>query len=73
MTEIVTIATFNHVAQAEVAQTLLKSQGITASVDIAYAGRLEAGLTIASGGVKLFVAATDAERASEILRSHGAV
>jgi hypothetical protein len=72
MTDIVSIATFNHVAQAEMAHTLLESLGINATLDIGYAGRLEAGLTVAAGGVKLSVASEDAERASEILSEYGA-
>ena len=73
MADIVPIATFNHVAQAEVAKSLLESQGIDASLDIGYAGRLQAGLTVAAGGVKLSVASRDAERATEILSTHGAL
>jgi hypothetical protein len=73
MAEIVSIATFNQVAQAEAAKSLLESQGINASLDIGYAGRLAAGLSVAAGGVKLSVASRDAQRATEILATHGAV
>jgi len=67
MSDAICIATFNQASEAEMALAFLEGEGIRAVLDIPYAARLNPGIALASGGVKLTVAASDAERARELL------
>jgi hypothetical protein len=66
MDELVTVATFSQVAEAELAKERLESEGITAFVPDALAGGVMPYLA-QSGGVRVQVKAEDAERAKEVL------
>jgi hypothetical protein len=67
MDDIVCIATFTQSSEAEVALAFLEGEGIHAALDIPHAARLQPGIGWASGGIKLTVPATDAQRALELL------
>jgi hypothetical protein len=66
MDELVTVATFPDVAEAELAKERLESEGINAFVPDALAGGVMPYLA-QSTGVRVQVKADDAERAREVL------
>ena len=67
MNDIVCVATFNQSSEAEVALAFLEGEGIRAALDVPNAARLQPAIAWFSGGIKLTVAAHDAERARELL------
>ncbi|MBC8030082.1 MAG: DUF2007 domain-containing protein [Pyrinomonadaceae bacterium] len=63
----VVLHTFDNEADAEMAQQLLEDSGVRAFVSKDDAGGMEPHLQL-TGGVRLVVGRTDAERAREILK-----
>ena len=67
--ELVTVASFPDVAEAQLARERLESEGIPAYVLEAQAGGVMPFLTNMTGGIHVQVKAEDAERAREVLGS----
>jgi hypothetical protein len=66
-TDLVTVATFNLLAEAEVARSVLAADGIESIVqDRGFAGVLPS-VAFTTGGVRLLVPFADAERAAAVL------
>lgn len=69
MGEPVEVGRFINVMQAEFARSVLEGSGIDAYLDQPFTGSIAPHLMLLSGGVRLFVAGEDKERALDILRS----
>ncbi len=69
MDDLVTVASFSDVAEAELAQERLKLEGVRAFVMGAQTATVMPYLTSSTGGVRLQVAPIDVERAREILEA----
>jgi hypothetical protein len=67
MDELVTVATYPDVAEAQLAKERLELDGIRAFVIDAQTASLMPFLTSSTGGVRVQVDAKDAERAREVL------
>ena len=67
MSNLVCVKTFADRLQADMARSLLESNGITASVSADDMGGMRPDLAFTSGGVKLFVLDDNADKALEIL------
>jgi len=67
MDELVTVATFPDVAEAQLARERLSLDGVEAFVIDALTGGVMPFLTSSTGGIRVQVAAGDAQRAREIL------
>jgi hypothetical protein len=65
--DLVAVASFNLLAEAEVARSVLEADGIASFVQDRGLAAVLPPVALTSGGVRLFVAADDAERAREIL------
>jgi hypothetical protein len=66
-TDLVTVATFNLLAEAEVARSVLAADGIESVLqDRGFAGVLPS-VAFTTGGFRLLVGSEDAERAAAIL------
>ena len=69
MDDLVTVAAFPDVPEAELARERLENEGIRAFVISAQTSGIMPYLTASSGGVRVQVEPKDAERAKEILES----
>lgn len=67
MSEPVEIARFIDIRQAEFAQSVLEGSGIEAFLDQQFTGNIAPHYMLYGSGIRLFVAAEDAERAREVL------
>lgn len=67
MSEPVEIARFIDVRQAEFVRSVLEGSGIPAFLDQEFTGNIAPHYMLYGSGVRLFVAAEDAERAREVL------
>lgn len=65
--DLVSVATFNLLAEAEVARSVLEADGIASVVQDRGLAAVLPALALTTGGVRLFVAADDAERARALL------
>jgi hypothetical protein len=63
----VAIRRFLDVRQAEMARSILEANGIDSFLDQPFTGSIAPHYMLGSGGVRLFVAADDEERALEVL------
>jgi hypothetical protein len=69
MDELVTVATYSDVAEAQLAKERLEIEGIRAFVIDAQTAGVMPFLTSSTGGVRVQVEPKDEERAREVLRS----
>jgi hypothetical protein len=69
MSEPLEIARFLYVRQAEFALSVLEGSGIEAFLDQPFTGSIAPHLMLGPGGVRLFVASEDRDRAVEVLQS----
>lgn len=70
MEDTVTVASFAHRYEAEIAQAALESAGIASMVVADDAGGAYAGLSM-SGGIRVLVHADNAEKAKQLLSDDG--
>lgn len=67
--DIVEVARFIDVRQAELARSVLEGSGIECYLDQPYTGSIAPHYMLGSGGVRLMVRASELERAKEVLDS----
>jgi hypothetical protein len=65
--ELVVLETFRFVNEAELASSVLDAAGIDSMIRDAFLGGVYSSLTLAGGGVTLYVRADDVERARAVL------
>lgn len=65
--DLVQLATFGYLHEAEFAASVLDAAGIESLVRDEFVAGVRPHLTFTDGGVRLFVRAMDAERAEEVL------
>jgi hypothetical protein len=65
----VAVGRFLDVRQAELAQSVLEGSGIEAFLDQPFTGSIAPHYMLGNGGVRVFVARADEERAREVLES----